>query len=64
MPVYEFECKHCKNLFEEQRKITDGSKFTVCTECGRTAEKVISQTSFIIHGFAAINGYAKGNVTR
>ena len=43
MPIYEFKCKKCGELFEALRSIGDTGKGLACPECGAKAvEKQIS----------------------
>ena len=49
MPVYEYECSDCKNVFEVQQKMAD-KPLTVCTECNGSLKKIISSSSFQLKG--------------
>jgi len=49
MPIYEYECKECKNSFSVNQKITDNS-IPDCPECKGECEKLISKSSFILVG--------------
>lgn len=42
MPIYEFECSHCLQQFEEYFKNSDNSGKSYCTRCGNIAFKVPS----------------------
>ena len=49
MPVYEYECSDCKNVFEVQQKMAD-KPLTVCSECNGRLKKIISSSSFQLKG--------------
>jgi putative FmdB family regulatory protein len=64
MAVYEYQCTECGHEFEEEHKITSENDITNCPKCMGISEKQISLSSFTMTGYASINGYSKGNVTR
>jgi putative FmdB family regulatory protein len=49
MPLYEYQCKSCKNSFELRQKFSDAPA-SVCPECGGEVEKLISQSGFALKG--------------
>lgn len=49
MPVYEYECKSCENIFEIQQKISDGP-LKECPDCGNEVKKLVSRSSFHLKG--------------
>ena len=49
MPIYEYKCSQCGEVFEAFQKITD-SPLTECRFCHGTVEKLISHTSFQLKG--------------
>ena len=49
MPVYEYECKACENIFEIQQKMAD-PPLAVCPECTGPVTKLISMNSFQLKG--------------
>ncbi len=49
MPVYEYECKSCKKVFEVQQKMSDGP-LTNCPECDGPVKKIMSMNSFQLKG--------------
>ena len=56
MPVYEYECQACDQIFEVQQKISD-DPLKSCPECQGEVKKLMSMTSFQLKG----NGwYADG----
>jgi len=61
MPLYEFECTSCGNVFEELFHPIDKKESlnTHCPKCGKMAKKVLSSYHFIIKGYNAENGYSK-----
>ena len=43
MPIYEYKCKNCGNLFEDFRLISERDAAVKCPMCGKTGpERVIS----------------------
>ncbi len=49
MPIYEYRCADCHQVFEEWLKTFD-DKPKACPVCGGSAERVISNTSFVLKG--------------
>lgn len=50
MPIYEYRCKKCGQVFEYMQRMSDPPKRT-CEACGgRSLERLISQTSFTLKG--------------
>jgi putative FmdB family regulatory protein len=49
MPIYEYQCSRCKNIFELVRKM-DEDREAVCPKCMAPARKMISATSFVLKG--------------
>lgn len=41
MPLYEYQCKKCKHVFEKIRKFSD-PPFKKCPECGGPVEQLLS----------------------
>lgn len=51
MPIYEYRCKECHQVFENWCKhIEDGKETTTCPICKGLAERMISHTSFALKG--------------
>lgn len=49
MPIYEYRCTDCEQIFEEwQRDHEDRS--VNCPVCGGEAKRIISNTSFVLKG--------------
>ena len=46
MPIYEYRCRKCGNVFEEWVKTFDSPELEPCPKCGGDAERIISNTSF------------------
>lgn len=40
MPLYEFQCKECKHVFERMQKVSDPEP--PCPQCGSAVEQLIS----------------------
>lgn len=49
MPVYEYECKDCKQRLEIIQRFDD-PPLENCESCGGTLKKLISNTSFVLKG--------------
>ena len=49
MPIYEYQCSHCCEVFEIFHKIDEDCKVT-CPKCLRPAKKLISATNFVLKG--------------
>ena len=49
MPIYEYQCSKCGEIFEAFQKITD-LPLTKCRFCQGKVEKLISHTSFQLKG--------------
>jgi putative FmdB family regulatory protein len=49
MPLYEYLCPKCGDVFEELRKsVNDGE--APCPRCGETSKRIISNTAFALKG--------------
>ncbi len=61
MPIYEYGCKNCGHEWEDIQRITDDPQ-TVCPSCGEPrAQRLISQTSFILKGSGwYVTDYGRG----
>ncbi len=58
MPVYEYECSACSNVFEVQQKISD-APLTQCSQCGGIVKKLVSSSAFHLKGGGWYNdGYS------
>jgi putative FmdB family regulatory protein len=49
MPIYEYNCQDCKQIFEEWQKDYE-ERDIPCPVCGGTASRIISSTSFVLKG--------------
>lgn len=50
MPVYDYKCKECEHVWEENHSMNDPD-ILVCPKCGKeSAKKLISLGSFILQG--------------
>jgi len=60
MPMYEYQCEQCSQVFEARQKFSD-APLTECRFCGGPVQKLISQTSFALKGSGWYQqGYAGG----
>lgn len=50
MPIYEYHCPGCDNLFEDWCQRIDDNKAKECPVCGKMADRIISHTSFALKG--------------
>lgn len=49
MPIYEYRCSECAQIFEEwQKDFTE--RQASCPVCGAKSERVISHSSFVLKG--------------
>jgi putative FmdB family regulatory protein len=59
VPIYEYKCSKCNEVFEAFQKISD-LPLTECKFCGSKVEQLISQTSFQLKGSGwYLTDYAK-----
>ncbi len=49
MPIYEYQCNHCNEIFEIFHKIDEECN-VACPKCLTPAKKLISATNFILKG--------------
>lgn len=49
MPIYEYRCNDCQQIFEEWQKNFD-QKDMSCPVCGGSGKRLLSNTSFILKG--------------
>jgi len=58
MPLYEFACSRCQELYEDLQKAADAPP--PCPSCGAKGKALMSVTSFHLKGGGwAANGYAR-----
>lgn len=51
MPIYEYRCADCHQVFEEWcKRITDAEEGHACPICNGQAHRLISHTSFALKG--------------
>ena len=63
MPIYEYQCPKCGNVFEEWVKASEAHKEEPCPRCGALSPRIISRTSFVLKGdgwYVSDYGYRKG----
>ena len=49
MPIYEYECKACDNVFEVQQRMAD-DPLKACPDCKGEVKKLVSVSSFQLKG--------------
>lgn len=49
MPIYEYRCQDCEQIFEEWQSNFE-EKELPCPICGGTSKRLISNTSFVLKG--------------
>ncbi len=49
MPIYEYQCNKCNQVFEIFHKIDEDGKVT-CPKCLGPAKRLISATNFVLKG--------------
>jgi putative FmdB family regulatory protein len=49
MPIYEYQCSRCNNVFELLHKMDEDCE-AVCPKCMAPAKKLISATNFVLKG--------------
>lgn len=63
MPIYEYQCPKCGNVFEEWAKSSEAHKDAKCPVCGTPSPRIMSRTSFVLKGdgwYVSDYGYRKG----
>jgi putative FmdB family regulatory protein len=63
MPIYEYACTKCENIFEEWLKFSEERESAACPRCGGEARRIISNTAFVLKGggwYVTDYGYRKG----
>lgn len=62
MPIYEYKCEKCENVFSKLESITSEEKVKDCPECGEVSSRIMSQTSFKLKGDGWFDsGYTKAS---
>ena len=63
MPIYEYACPQCRNVFEKWLKFSEATENATCPQCGSQAQHIISNTAFVLKGdgwYVTDYGYRKG----
>jgi putative FmdB family regulatory protein len=63
MPIYEYACPNCRNVFEKWLKLSETTENASCPQCGGQAQHIISHTAFVLKGggwYVTDYGYRKG----
>lgn len=50
MPIYEYKCPKCNNLFQLLERMSEASEIRKCPKCGEDARKIVSLSSFHLKG--------------
>lgn len=63
MPIYEYRCQECQQVFEQwQKDFSDQDK--PCPVCGGKSQRLISNTSFVLKGSGwYVTDYCKSTET-
>lgn len=62
MPIYEYQCPECANIFEEWAKASEMKDLAPCPLCQTPSERIISHTAFVLKGggwYVTDYGYRK-----
>lgn len=62
MPIYEYQCPECANIFEEWAKASAMQEVMPCPLCQTPSERIISHTAFVLKGggwYVTDYGYRK-----
>lgn len=63
MPIYEYCCEDCQQVFEEWQKDFEERQMP-CPVCGGNSKRLISNTSFILKGGGwYVTDYAQGTAS-
>lgn len=49
MPIYEYQCKKCKDCVEVLQK-ADAEPMKLCEKCGGSLEKLVTNSTFHLYG--------------
>ncbi len=61
MPIYEYRCCDCEQIFEEWQKGFE-DKDVPCPVCGHKARRIISNTAFVLKGTGwYVTDYCRSN---
>jgi len=50
MPIYEYKCEKCSDVFELFESINSKSEIRKCSSCGGNAKRIISMSNFQLKG--------------
>jgi putative FmdB family regulatory protein len=65
MPLYQYQCSKCSNIYESFVSLhigpnnVDNTIHPDCPLCSAHGKKIISAVSFKINGYSEKNGYSK-----
>lgn len=63
MPIYEYKCEQCGDVFEEWTRHIDDETTQECPACHGVGHRIVSNTSFVLKGggwYVTDYGYRKG----
>jgi putative FmdB family regulatory protein len=61
MPLYEYRCRSCDNLYQRIERVSEPS-IAVCPECGGEARRLLGAPALQFKGSGwYVNDYGKGN---
>jgi len=50
MPIYEFLCRDCKQIIEEEHSMKDAPSETICPDCKKTIKRYYGALNFVLKG--------------
>ncbi|WP_273266881.1 FmdB family zinc ribbon protein [Flexistipes sinusarabici] len=50
MPIYEYQCEKCSDVFELFESINSKSEIRKCSKCGGDSKRIISLSNFQLKG--------------
>ncbi len=63
MPIYEYRCSDCEQIFEEWQKDYE-ERQVPCPVCGNPAQRIMSNTTFVLKGTGwYVTDYAKSGAS-
>jgi len=62
MPIYEYRCKRCKNIFEKIQNI-NVVRFEKCPECGGRCSRILSTSQLVTKPSTQIQSFKPHEVT-
>ncbi len=50
MPIYEYQCPQCQQVFEEWLSVSEATDKAPCPQCHTQSSRIISNTAFVLKG--------------